>query len=173
MACAIYGNPRIPSDVDIVCMTDKHTQAELKSVLAAQDSNFYTIPSRDPTATYRVLWYRLGYRQSCKSRVVREKQRSDLPLMPFLPLLLLKLQAWQDHGEASKTYLQLKQYTDVRDIGEMLEIAGSKYAGLDVGGEDGKWLPATFVRDAKRRVRLYVRSHPETAERWAELGFRV
>nr|GAT54553.1 predicted protein [Mycena chlorophos] len=122
MACAIYGNLRTPSDVDIVCLTDQHTQAALKVILTIQDTNFYTVPSKDPRATYRVLWYRLGLRRSCKvdvllpgvmnipsvptKRIVREKQRGDLPLMPFLPLLLLKFQAWQDHGEADKDYLR-------------------------------------------------------------------
>lgn len=75
----------------------------------SKDSNFYTVASKDPRATYRVLWYRLGYSRSCKvdvlmpgimnippvpaARIAYRRSRSELPLISFLPLLLLKLQA--------------------------------------------------------------------------------
>ncbi|KAJ7154508.1 hypothetical protein C8R46DRAFT_439348 [Mycena filopes] len=187
MACTIYGTSRVPSDVDIVCLTDKHTQAELKAILVANDTNFYTIASKDPFATYRVLWYRLGIRRSCKvdvlipgimnipavplQQIVCRRSRSDLPLMPFLPLLLLKLQAWMDHGEAEKYYLRAKQSVDVRDIDELLELAGSKY-NTDLKRE-GKWLPESFVKAAAQRVRAYVRKYPEEADSWRAIGFRT
>ncbi|KAJ7446571.1 hypothetical protein FB451DRAFT_1567791 [Mycena latifolia] len=187
MACSIYGNTRVPSDVDIVCLTEKHTQAELKAVLVANDSNFYTIASKDPLATYRVLWYRLGYHRSCKvdvltpgimnipavpvPRIAYHRSRSALPLMPFLPLLLLKLQAWMDHREAAKYYLVIKQYVDVQDIGDLLELAVSKYE-VDLR-KDGKWLPESFVRAAAKRVKAYIRSYPDSAEHWRDIGFNV
>ncbi|KAJ7027760.1 hypothetical protein C8F04DRAFT_1008036, partial [Mycena alexandri] len=184
MACSIYGNQRVPSDVDIVCLADKYTQSELKAILVATDPNFYTVASKDPLATYRVLWYRMGLRR-CKvdvlspgimnipsvplPRIAYRKSRSDLPLMPFLPLLLLKLQAWMDHGEAEKLYLRAKQYVDVRDIDELLELAVAKY-NIDLK-KDGKWLPESFVRAAAKRVKAYVRSFPESAEHWRVIGF--
>ncbi|KAJ7472910.1 hypothetical protein B0H11DRAFT_1843937 [Mycena galericulata] len=187
MACSIYGNERVPSDVDIVCLTDAHTQATLKATLVAVDSNFYTVASKDPFATYRVLWYRLGFRRSCKvdvltpgimnipsvpiPRIAYRRSRSDLPLMPFLPLLLLKLQAWMDHGEAEKFYLRIKQHVDARDITDLLELAVSKY-GIDLK-KDGKWLPDSFVQAAVKRVKAYVKCFPESAGRWKEIGFRV
>jgi len=188
MACSVYGNSRVPSDVDVVCLTDKHTQEELKAILVANDFNFYTIASKDPFATYRVLWYRLsGYRRSCKvdvlcpgimnipavpvPRIVYRRSRSDLPLMPFLPLLLLKLQAWMDHRAASKLYLRQKQHVDVRDIDELLELAIEKY---DVNVKrDGKWLPESFLRAAATRVKVYVQNFPESAAHWKDLGFSV
>jgi hypothetical protein len=170
-----------------VCLTDAHTQAELKAILVAKDSSFYTIASKDPLATYRVLWYRLGLRRSCKvdvltpgimnipsvpvARITYRKTCSELPLMPFLPLLLLKLQAWIDHGEAEKSYLRMKQYVDVRDIGELLELAVSKY-DVDVK-KDGKWLPESFVKAGGKRVRAYVKSHPDSVESWRAIGFRA
>ncbi|KAJ7312247.1 hypothetical protein DFH08DRAFT_918055 [Mycena albidolilacea] len=185
MACSIYGNSRVPSDVDIVCLTDEHTQTELKAILVAKDSNFYTIASKDPRATYRVLWYRLGYRRACKvdvllpgimnipavpaPRIVYKRSRSDLPLMPFLPLLMLKLQAWMDHRAADKLYLREKQHVDVRDIGDLLELAVEKY-DVDLK-RDGKWLPESFVRAAATRVKTYVRNFPDSAESWGEIGF--
>lgn len=118
----------------------------------SKDSNFYTVASKDPRATYRVLWYRLGYSRSCKvdvlmpgimnippvpaARIAYRRSRSELPLIPFLPLLLLKLQAWMDHGEADKFYLRVKQYVDVQDIGDLLELAVAKYnVDLKKGGK--------------------------------------
>jgi hypothetical protein len=172
-------------DVDIVCLTDKYTQAELKAILVANDSNFYTVASKDPFATYRVLWHRIGLRR-CKVDVllpgimnipavpiprITYRSRSDLPLMPFLPLLLLKLQAWMDHREADKFYLRDKQHVDVRDIGELLELAVSKY-NVDLK-QDGKWLPESFLRAAAKRVKAYVQSFPDSAEPWKEIGFIV
>ncbi|KAJ7670761.1 hypothetical protein DFH06DRAFT_981161 [Mycena polygramma] len=187
MACSIYGTSRVPSDVDIVCLTDEYTQAELKAILVAKDSNFYTVASKNPSATYRVLWYRIGFRRQCKvdvlspgimnipsvpaPRIACRKSRSDLPLMPFVPLLLLKLQAWMDHGEAAKLYLREKQHVDVRDIGELLELAVAKY-DVDLQ-RDGKWLPDSFVRAASKRVKAYVRCFPDSADEWREIGFNV
>ncbi|KAJ7093405.1 hypothetical protein B0H15DRAFT_776874 [Mycena belliarum] len=187
MACSVYETARIPGDVDIVCLTETHTQAQLKAILVATDSNFYTIASRDPLATYRVLWYRLGLRRSCKvdvlipgimnipsvpgPRIAYRRSRSDLPLMPFLPLLLLKLQAWMDHGEADKLHPRVKQYIDVGDIGELLALAVSTY-GVDLK-KDRKWLPESFVRAAAKRVKAYVKRYPESGEQWREIGFSV
>lgn len=56
------------------------------------------------------------------------------PLMPFLPLLLLKLQAWQDHGESAKLFMRDKQPTDVQDILELLRLAEQNYALSDTTG---------------------------------------
>lgn len=174
-------------DVDIVCLTDTHTQEELKAILVSSDFNFYTVASKVPFATYRVLWYRLGLRRSCKvdvlmpgimnipsvpiPRIAYRRSRSDLPLMPFLPLLLLKLQAWMDHREADKLYLRMKQHVDVQDINALLELAVSKY-GIDLK-KNGKWLPDSFVQAAVKRVRAYVRLFPDSAGQWKEIGFRV
>lgn len=153
----------------------------------ATDSSFYTVASKDPFATYRVLYYRLGIRRSCKvdvllpgimnipdvpiPRIVCRRRVSELPLMPFLPLLLLKLQAWMDHCAAEKYYLRAKQYVDVRDINDLLELAVSEY-GVDVA-KDGKWLPESFMSAAKKRVRAYVQKFPDSAQNWRGLGFRV
>ncbi|KAJ6627710.1 hypothetical protein B0H10DRAFT_1779135 [Mycena sp. CBHHK59/15] len=187
MACSVYGMTRVPSDVDIVCLTDEWTQERLKALLVSRDSNFYTIASKDPLATYRVLWYRIGLRRSCKvdillpgimnipavpvPRIAVRRSVSNLPLMPFLPLLLLKLQAWMDHREADKFYLRQKQHVDVRDIGDLLELAVSKY-GVELR-KDGKWLPESFITAGMKRVKIYALNFPDSAELWKEIGFRV
>lgn len=41
-----------------------------------------------------------------------------------------------DHGEAEKFYLKVKQYVDVQDIGDLLELAVAKYnVDLKKGGK--------------------------------------
>ncbi|KAJ7106320.1 hypothetical protein C8R44DRAFT_987416 [Mycena epipterygia] len=105
------------------------------------------------------------------SGIAYRRSRSDLPLIPFLPLLLLKLQAWMDHGEAEKFYLRVKQYVDVQDIGDLLELAVGKY-NVDLK-KDGKWLPESFVRAAAKRVKAYVKSYSDSAEHWRDIGFAV
>ncbi|KAJ3720070.1 hypothetical protein C8R42DRAFT_108613 [Lentinula raphanica] len=155
VACAAYGMSRTPNDIDMVVLTSQYTQEQLKYILVRYDSRFYLIDSKDPNATYRVLWFRLtGYHRSCKvdlllpgimnipsvepARIVRVGDIvgapagsilfRDYPLMPFLPLLLLKLQAWQDHGESPKLFVREKQQMDVRDIRELLQLAEDQYA---------------------------------------------
>lgn len=75
-----------------------------------------------------------------------------MPLMPFFPLFLLKLQAWMDHRQAAKQYLIDKQFVDVTDITELLEIAVEKKKVTLKGQE---WLPSSFLDAAKTRVIQY------------------
>jgi hypothetical protein len=100
--------------VDLVVQTDLYTQERLKALLVTANPDFYLVAAKTPGATYRVLWCRLtGYRRSCKvdillpgimniPRVPREliKRVQNLPVMPLAGILLLKLQAWEDHRNA-------------------------------------------------------------------------
>ncbi|KAK1216411.1 hypothetical protein PQX77_020964 [Marasmius sp. AFHP31] len=209
VACSSYGNSRTPNDVDMVVLDCVWTQEELKRQLVATDPNFFTVASKDPYATYRVLFYRLldstlshlytssrssnvrNYSSYSRSSYKRCKvdlllpgimnipsvpkdripfDRRSQPLMPFLPLLLLKLQAWQDHGESTKDYMRRKQPIDVADITEMLNLAATKYPRVKLD-KDKEWLPESFVEAARTRVRLFIRKHSYTKEHWRRLGF--
>ncbi|KAJ3760679.1 hypothetical protein EV360DRAFT_39294 [Lentinula raphanica] len=184
VACAAYGMSRTPNDIDMVVLTSQYTQEHLKYILVRYDSRFYLIDSKDPNATYRVLWFRLtGYHRSCKvdlllpgimnipsvepARIVRPRFR-DYPLMPFLPLLLLKLQAWQDHGESPKLFVREKQQMDVRDIRELLQLAEDQYALPKV---EAPHLLESFIQAGRMRVRKFVRLHPWSEKQWRLLGF--
>ncbi|KAG7097934.1 hypothetical protein E1B28_005245 [Marasmius oreades] len=105
-----------------------------------------------------------------RSRIYYKDNRSSKPLMPFLPLLLLKLQAWQDHGESSKQWMRAKQPTDVADITELLNVAVTKYLDVKLKNDE-VWLPASFVDAAKRRVKLFTTRYPFTRSQWKLLGF--
>ncbi|KAK0215415.1 hypothetical protein IW262DRAFT_1277770 [Armillaria fumosa] len=182
VACSCYGMSRSPNDIDMVVLGCRLTQEELKRRVVAANASFYLIASKDPYATYKVLWYRLpGYRRSCKvdllfpgimnippvpsESIVHRRHPSDyqtLPLMPFIPLLLLKLQAWMDHGESTKYYMQAKQPTDVRDITELLNI----FVTAGNLGELGSWIPESFLKAGRSRRREFVKLYPHTARHW-------
>ncbi|KAI0783238.1 hypothetical protein C8Q75DRAFT_726389 [Abortiporus biennis] len=186
--CSTYGVERIPSDVDIIVMNSQYTQEELKTLLVRSNPTFYTRAPKTIGATYRVLFYRLPpgvfrYR-SCKVDILlpgimnipftpshRIVYFSDVPVLPLIPLLLLKLQAWSDHRASTRAYFQMKQYTDVRDIAKLISIAVQRREHLD---NEIDWLPATFVAAARERLTRYfiiVDPDREIRRGWSIIGF--
>ncbi|KAF9261313.1 hypothetical protein L218DRAFT_980962 [Marasmius fiardii PR-910] len=200
VACSHYGMSRSPNDVDMVVLGCVWTQEELKRRVVAADPNFYTVASRGRYAGHRVLWYRFPSSRSaliyprsssvngrrCKvdlllpgimnippiptSRIHYKDGRGSKPLMPFLPLLLLRLQGWEDHGESPKHWMRAKQSIDVADIVELLNLAEIKYPDVNLQNDE-VWLPVSFVDEAKRRVGLFIAKYTSTRERWELLGF--
>ncbi|KZV75030.1 hypothetical protein PENSPDRAFT_731971 [Peniophora sp. CONT] len=186
-ATSLWGVPRVPNDIDLVVMTVTHTQEDLKRILASEDPNFSLVPSSNPRNTYKVVWYTVpGSYTRVKVDVLLPgvmniptitKERfvwfsnNTLPSMPLLPLLLLKLQAWDDHRTASLRRMDLreKQHVDVADINVLLPIA--KKAG--VHRSEGNHLPSSFLDAADRRVRSYVVAYPTSKAHWKALGFVV
>ncbi|KAJ3918791.1 hypothetical protein F5877DRAFT_41836 [Lentinula edodes] len=191
VACCAYGMSRVPNDIDMVVLTSRYTQEELKNLLVQYNSTFYLIASKDPLATYRVLWFKLaGYRRSCKVDLLLPgtmnipsvdpspfSRSAKYPLMPFLPLLLLKLQAWQDHGESAKLFMRDKQPTDVQDILELLRLAEQNYALSDTTGitatREEPYLPKSFIKTAKTRVRKFAQMYPRSEKQWIMIGFEI
>ncbi|KAF8813126.1 hypothetical protein BYT27DRAFT_7181703 [Phlegmacium glaucopus] len=64
MACKLYGNQRFPNDVDILVLPPPErasmTQEEIKALIvrhAPPDYHFVLKPSRNPEATYKVLYF--------------------------------------------------------------------------------------------------------------------
>jgi len=173
-----------------VVLTSEKTDEELKDILVRNDSHFYLVRSKDPFAKYRVLWFNLltttsssysfGRYNACKvdillpgvmnipsvpqNLVVRIR---ELPLMPMIPLLLLKLQAWSDHGIATKQHLREKRPVDAQDINRLLVLAVAQGVKLNTG----TWMPVSFVEAAKRRVVVYGIEYPDSRRHWRRLGF--
>ncbi|KAG6917084.1 hypothetical protein DXG01_003973 [Tephrocybe rancida] len=67
MACKLYGNKRIPNDIDVLVLPlpnqtindETPTQELLKDLLVSSaPESFVLRPARDPEATYRVLYFR-------------------------------------------------------------------------------------------------------------------
>ncbi|KAI8989243.1 hypothetical protein BD414DRAFT_415208 [Trametes punicea] len=190
VASYVYGVLRTPNDVDLVVLTTLHCQESLKAMLVAADSGFYLVRSRNPYASYKVLWYRNKTSWSSlpwkvdilvpgimdipnvpPDRIVRRAPH-HLPLMPLIPQLLLKLQAWSDHRDSHRVDLRMKQYTDVDDINKLLEIACLR--GHRVHSPDLSWMPTSMVSVALRRLRSYVvHAAPESKAKWRRLGFQL
>ncbi|KAI0943081.1 hypothetical protein AcV7_002323 [Taiwanofungus camphoratus] len=197
-ACALYGLDRCPNvsresnlDLDLVVLTSdsRYPQEELKRLLVAANGSFYLVPSRNPYATYKVLWCRLpsarGFEleRSCKVDILlpgvlnipnvpaaRLRSIKGHPVMPFLPLLLLKLQAWTDHQIARRLDLQRKQHVDVRDIDALLIIAARRGTRVE---NYHSWLGLLFLDAGQRRVHQYITRFPNSAPRWKDIGFQT
>lgn len=88
--------------------------------------------------------------------------------MPFIPLLILRLQDWTDHLHAKTPDLRDERHADARDITELLEIAVRQAYSLD---EDRAWLPTSLIEGAERRIPEYLIIHPFTSHKWKKIGF--
>ncbi|KAJ3729507.1 hypothetical protein C8R42DRAFT_570011 [Lentinula raphanica] len=190
LACHIWGMTyRDPKDVDLVVLNNLRGRdtEDLKELLVEADDNFYLVASRDPNATYRVLHYRIGPGRSCKvdvlttgnstslniprvpvSRVVYIHPYNDMPVMPVLALLLMKLRGWVDHRHSQKAHERAKVRQDVRDVKTMLDIALEE--GDHVDDPDSSWMPQWFVRQMRGRVDEFVNKFPESETDWEILG---
>ncbi|KAI0347956.1 hypothetical protein BDW22DRAFT_36981 [Trametopsis cervina] len=186
VACALYGNSRTPTDVDLVILTSVYDPERLKELLVQRDSTFYLRPARTFGATYKVLWARLvpyAYQpyNSCKVDILvpgimnipdvptkHILSIDDYPVMPMIPLLLLKLQAWEDHRNAVKDYLRDKQWQDVRDINEMLDIAARRGDKIK---DVSDWVPQDFIAAATPRVSKFLEQvYLSQPELWKAIG---
>jgi len=189
-ACMTYGMTRVPNDIDIVVLNTNSTQEEIKRRLVSVDPLFFLIPSTNPRNTYKVLWYNLHPRSSFPSHACKVdilipgilnipavpkqlvtsshiKGHGLVPVMPFIVMLLLKLQGWSDHRGSRWVNLQIKQYVDARDINELLQMV-VRDGKFDVRKEG--WLPASFVRDGKSRATAFIREYPSSSVYWKQIG---
>jgi len=189
-ACRLYGNSRTPNDVDLVVLTTSHTTEDLKLLLSQiAPSTFYLRPPKSIGATYKVLFAKLRgnihySRRSCKVDILipgvlnipqippaHILHIDDLPVMPLIPLLLLKLQGWSDHRASSRSDMQQKQYMDIRDITQLLQIAVMRGARLEDAIE---WLPQEFVVAGRARLARYLETlRPSQTSNWVEIGFEI
>jgi len=191
-ACAIYGmDNREPNDVDLVVFANSDPE-DIKDLIVSSNDKFYLIPSANPQNTYHVLWYSLparrGQRRSCKvdilvpgllsipnvppSRLMRMEPFEDIPVMPFLALLLLKLRGWTDHLADTRRRMREKATVDEEDIDKLLELAVEEY-GAHLDNDTCQWMPGWFVEEAVDRVKQYVDAWPDSEDYWSKLGFPV
>ncbi|KAI0088398.1 hypothetical protein BDY19DRAFT_994295 [Irpex rosettiformis] len=189
-ACYLYGNSRTPNDVDIVVLTSNHTTEDLKLFISRADpSTFYLRPSKKVGETYKILWARLRgnvfyTRRSCKVDILIPGilnipsvphhlviNLNNLPVMPIIPLLMLKLQGWEDHRLSSRFDMQQKQYVDIRDISQLLQVAINRGETLQ---DELVWLPEEFIDAGRVRLAKYLEIlRPTNAGSWKVVGFEV
>jgi hypothetical protein len=112
----------------------------------------------------------LGIPRVPARQIVYQDPFPDIPVMPFLALLLLKLRGWTDHRVDTRQYMLDKVSVDEEDIEDLLSLAVEEY---EVHLEEEKWMPAWFVQEAEERVQEYIEEFPDSAESWNEIGFEV
>ncbi|KAI0752474.1 hypothetical protein C8Q80DRAFT_1351008 [Daedaleopsis nitida] len=168
------------ADVDLVVLSTDRDQESLKRMLVEQDSLFYLVPSKNPRATYEVLWYSLSdstSRYYGSLRALYDCHKVDIlnpgvMNIPLLPQLLLKLQAWSDHRASHRANMRAKQHVDVRDIDLLLDIAVRK--AVRIRAEDTRWVPETMITEAQGRVLSYTMfASQKTSAGWKTVGFAL
>ncbi|KAJ8087720.1 hypothetical protein PM082_006557 [Marasmius tenuissimus] len=190
-ACQIYGmSDRVPNDVDIVLLTDDEDIEYIKSLVVDHDERFYLVPSRNPRATYKKLYFKLRRGRACKVDILPPGRATnlnipvipsseleyvnpydDIPVMPIVPLLLMKLQGWTDNRDASEPYKRAKEPQDVKDLFALLRIAVKGYKAHISDVDD--WMPSFYVEEAEWRVEEFVEEHPRSKMNWKKIGFEV
>ncbi|KAI0072461.1 hypothetical protein K474DRAFT_375570 [Panus rudis PR-1116 ss-1] len=175
--CMLYGCSRTPN----------YDQEVLKSTLVTYGNKFYPRPSQQPGATWQVLYYRLSGdgRAACKVDVLtpgvmnipiissdRIVKVSRLPVMPLIPLLLLKLQAWDDHRKSDRSDFQAKGPADVNDVLQSVAICRSQWKRLT--HPVACYLSSPFIDAGKIRVMKFMQAtretHGSTFYDWKVLG---
>ncbi|KAG6853416.1 hypothetical protein C0991_004584 [Blastosporella zonata] len=200
-ACAIYGmKNRVPNvwspffdstlashiddrqDVDIIVVTDMDPE-HIKRLFVAANSAFYLRPSINPQNSYRVLWFTISFRRSCKvdilipslfslpkipeNKIAYITPSQDMPVVAFLVLLLLKLKAWADHRVDVRQHMLDKVVVDSKDINELVILGVTQYHA-HLGQET--WLPNGFKQESKERVHIYKEQWPESKRFWRAMG---
>ncbi|KAK0231910.1 hypothetical protein EDD85DRAFT_775252 [Armillaria nabsnona] len=194
-ACYLYGNQRLPNDVDILVSSSTDAEAVKECLVNHDPFHFSLHKARTPGATYRVLWYRqrldIGDTDvtkqtkvdiviagtmmlpslSTSSIIVKEA----LPLVPLEVLLLHKLQGWHDHITATEPHKQRKQIADVADIRCTLKIVLRSLAGTERSWAHValRFFQEEFQRLTMDRVKLFSFMFEDCRDDWYQLGFEV
>ncbi|RDB27110.1 hypothetical protein Hypma_004623 [Hypsizygus marmoreus] len=192
-ACAIYGmEARDPHDIDVIVL-DTADPEYIKRLLYNKDQRFLLRPSANPQNTYQVLYYQLPrppsdlHMRTCKvdiltpgiisipniplERIVYHETHHDIPVIPLLALLLLKLRGWTDRRADSRPQVREKATQDAVDIGYLLELVAARMYEPHLLTET--WMPRWFVDEGRERVQQFVQLWGGTASIWFDMGFDV
>lgn len=168
----------------MVVMTRSYNEEVIKRLITASDSTFYLVSSTNPRNSYKILWYRYPSISRAGLAIKIDilvpptldipfvephliTTRNSLPIMPLLPLLLLKLQGWDDHRLSAYNDKRMKKYVYAEDVEELLAIALRE----GVGRYDDPWLPSTFEMRGELRISSFVTENPGTKGSWIQIGF--
>ncbi|KAF8953522.1 hypothetical protein BDZ97DRAFT_1679381 [Flammula alnicola] len=140
---------------------------------------------RDPSAEYRIMWYRQQYRgPECKVDILvpgimhlphlrpeRVLLIEDLPVVPFALLLLHKLQGWDDHCKAEVQHKKQKQAADGK------RLMGLRHQ-VQILQDTTPWVDEELFNDefwalTMERVKAYCAVFPDRADDWKALGFEI
>ncbi|KAG9218588.1 hypothetical protein CCMSSC00406_0001298 [Pleurotus cornucopiae] len=188
-ACNYYGmNSRVAQDVDILVLAWKVHEEWLKEEFVQRNRHFYRVDSVKPEATYTVLWYQLPGGRRCKvdllhfgvigisgmppdiAYFVQSPRFREIPLLPLIPLLFLKLIGWRKRAKSILWHWRKKVPNDEEDILNLLEIAISR---PDIGRlSSAPWITTAFRRRARLQISRFVQKYPDSIAKWRVIGFR-
>ncbi|KAF9008330.1 hypothetical protein BDQ17DRAFT_1422405 [Cyathus striatus] len=184
-ACFIYGlMDKDPQKIEILVWSPNVVNIEaLEKGITESDNNFFLIPSRDPNATRKSLWYSLkpghlgernmtncrriymfshgDFRDIPEDRIVHAKPY-NIPLMPFFSLILMKVDLWHvlhmrdSHGMAT-TYSGY-------EVSELLRLAVDRYH-FKVRETD-YWIRGSVMEESMRSVSEFIKRYPNTGGYW-------
>ncbi|KAJ3501096.1 hypothetical protein NLJ89_g9494 [Agrocybe chaxingu] len=167
------------------------TAAELKELILRTNSrNFFLKMPRDPTAEYRILWYRKHYLGAeCKIDILVPgtmhlpflypdcvRWISGIPLAPFPVAFLHKVQGWDDHRLAEEAFNKAKQHKDAGDLRRMLALKQFvEEVRKEVQFTPGfmPYFGEEFMKLTRERVKAYCKAFPNRAKDWEAFGFET
>ena len=93
----------------------------------------------------------------------------QIPLLPFLPLILLKIQGWIDRQTEHRPWMRNKVPRDEQDLRHLLQHVRDN-GDLELIRQPLNWLEGWFVKKAESWVEKYVDRRKNYALDWAVLG---
>ncbi|KAF8633079.1 hypothetical protein AX15_001527 [Amanita polypyramis BW_CC] len=194
LACSVWGmQDRVPADIDIVVFGQHNDPEQIKAYLASASEstgdNRFTLQDARDSNDYKVLYYNASYyprHKRCKvdilvsgfksplgipgipkGRVARPNSH-EIPVVPFLVLIILKVQGWRDYRTHRKPWLRAKTPQSIRDIMWLLNM-------LDNNDHLGyfHWLPRWFIKQAEELVKKFTDKYPDTTSSFRSIGFGV
>ncbi|TFK21032.1 hypothetical protein FA15DRAFT_573689, partial [Coprinopsis marcescibilis] len=198
MGCRLYGNKRLPQELDVLVFPTPDSVTDLdsenvKERMVNRNRLFYSMRAADPTTTHHYLFRQIpqhaalppNYRRRfCKVEVLvpgemglpylNEKQVNEvegLPVVPMLVLLLQKLQGWEDHLQCVEVRKVKKHTVDVEDIKDLLQRVGEMPVRMFRPWSERELLGTQFINASKARVKRFCAKFPGTAVHWKGLGF--
>ncbi|KIL64843.1 hypothetical protein M378DRAFT_162691 [Amanita muscaria Koide BX008] len=179
-ACNLWGmSDRMPNDIDVVVFTN-HSQEDIKDYLINANDRFFIVVGNFRVLWYNICWPRLrvkvdilipgpepmGIPYVPEGAIVPSS--SGIPVIPFLLLLILKVQGWRHHRTSFKNKDRAKIPQDEVDIKQLLLMLDSDDDHLNRFG----WLPQWFVENAYELIGAYIKKFPRTRA-WRSIGFDV
>jgi hypothetical protein len=176
-------------DIDLVITAGRseHFDSEdIKEEIVDKDDRYFLEPSRQPNATYQVLYCRLpgwwtenrcvkidilvppalGIPRILSSNTV---VIGGIPVMPLFDLLVMKIQGWQDHDNSRRPDFRAKVGVDVTDIRALLNRALSEHIWYPT--EKGRHSDK-FIDRARTLSFKFIKRHGGS-EIFQKLGFPV
>ena len=179
-------------DIDIVVSEapDEHFDPEwIKDMIRRADYRYFLEPSRQPGATYHILYCRLpgwatdpGRRVKLdilvpptlglpKITVSEAIPINGIPVMPVFDLLIMRTQGWWEHRISSRSDFRKKVNNDVSEIFALLQCAMEE--GVSYVNEANKRRHSPeFMGRARTFVNSFVNIHGGY-QQWRALQFPV